>query len=68
MTDTRPCFLGGQYTSKINMESQHLHGFIFSKERGDRTTVNSDCKQLFKAKIKMKKKVEKSILDHVQEK
>ena len=46
-TDTRPSFLGGNYTSKINSDSQHMHTFMFSKERGDRATLNQDCKKLF---------------------
>ena len=41
---------------------------MYSKERGDRRGLNKDCKQLLEAKTKIKKNLDSSLLQHVQDK
>ena len=39
-----------------------MHAFTFSKERGDRATLNQEAKQLLEAKTRMKKVIDQSMI------
>ena len=55
LTDTRPRFLGGQYTSKINDKVESKYKFDFSKER-DRGAINSNCERMLREKHDLRRK------------